>query len=53
MILMKYSTVGKLIFFGGITCALVALVLFIVFLVLSRGTGKRLKRQLEQEYRGY
>ena len=42
---------GHLILYSGIGCVVLGMILLIGFLVLSKGTGKRLRRKLEEEYR--
>ena len=42
---------GHLILYSGIGCILAGMVLLICFLVMSRGTGKRLSKKLEEEYK--
>lgn len=43
---------GKLIVIAGIALCVVALVLFLIYIVLAGNTSKRLKKQLEKEYQG-
>lgn len=42
---------GHIILYTGIGCVALGGVLFIWFLVLSKGTGTRLRKKLEEEYR--
>lgn len=42
---------GHIILYIGIGCVAVGVVLFIWFLALSKGTGKRLRKKLEEEYK--
>jgi hypothetical protein len=38
------------IFIAGIVCLGIALILFVIYLILDRGTGRRLRKQLKREY---
>lgn len=42
---------GHFILGSGILCIVLGLILLIGFLMLSKGTGKRLRKKLENEYR--
>lgn len=42
---------GHIVLYSGIFCIALGLILLISFLVLSKGTGKRLRKRLEEEYR--
>lgn len=42
---------GHVILYAGAACVAAGILLFIWFLILSKGTGKRLRKKLEDEYR--
>ena len=42
---------GHFILYSGIGCIVFGIALLGCFLVLSKGTGKRLRKKLEEEYR--
>lgn len=41
---------GKWILLAGLLCIVVAVILFVVYLVVCQSSGKTLKRQLMEEY---
>ncbi len=44
---------GKIILMSGICCVALGILTFFIYLGISKGTVKRLKKELDEEYKGY
>ncbi|MCL2151789.1 MAG: hypothetical protein FWH57_02340 [Oscillospiraceae bacterium] len=43
-------TTGSMMFYGGIACACAAILALVIVLFVFRGSKKRLRRKLDEEY---